>query len=522
MDSKVPVENEPRALNLSDVLSGSVPDFTERAALHCNAQDIFGAQSRPQQLLDQRGAAPSASIPRDIQGRFPLDRPKSYDLSTHAPAAAGLKLLTHLKYSPSSPALPSHLLDRNNTTVNGHSPQWSISSTGDSSPLYMADDNQRNLKKQAFTDEDSSSTVHSHSSSPTLAVSAMLDRCSVKEDSGAGLVINKTMPQHIGRPSVKHLTCYWWKVKGACRFNEKDCLYAHHDTGKIADAPRHLGPGEKAVAGRNLENRLAQYVPHTSPLNTPTPRPSWMATEGLGYVQAANPPNDAFKRSTASSDSLSSMQHNQQYPTHLHVVDQSMNDNTSTHTPLPTPSTGRASTPLVIGPGNETPSTSGTIDYHPAPTHPPSPVATPTNRSTQAEIRDLRKDKVLLENLLISSNHDKETLQRDKDFLQEQFAQHTVDKQFLHAQLMQKQVENQNFHKEIQGLREALSNALTEKKDLQTTVRDQANTIEYVMRRDAAHGSLRTSASVNSFLPLPSPGPIERPKSGSKRMNSSG
>lgn len=515
-------DSKPRTLNLSDVLPGSVPDFTEHAALHYHGEDILGTQSRPQPSFDQRGAAPSASIPRDIQGRLPLDRPKSYDLSTHSPAAAGLKLLTHLKISPSSPALPSHLFDRNKTTANGHSPQWSISSTGDSSPLYMADNNQLNSKKPAFTDEDSSSTVHSHSSSPTLAVSAMLDRCSVKADGDAGPLTNKTMPQHIGRPSVKHLTCYWWKVKGACRFNEKDCLYAHHDTGKIADAPRHLGPGEKAVAGRNLENRLAQYVPHSSPLTTPTPRPSWMAPEGLGYPPAANPSNPAFQRSSASSESLSSMQPNQQYPPFLHVLDQSLNDSSNAHSALTASSTGRAASPLVVGPENELPAISGTTEYRPAPTHPPSPISTPNNRSAQAEIRDLRKDKALLENLLISNSHDKETLQRDKNFLQEQFSQHTVDKQFLHTQLVQKQVENQNILKEIQVLKEELSEVLTEKKDLETALHEQANTFEYMMRRDGVHGTLRTSASANSFLPIPDPGPIGRPNPGSKRMNSSG
>lgn len=54
-------------------------------------------------------------------------------------------------------------------------------------------------------------------------------------------------PHPYGKPSVKHLTCFWWKVKGDCRFSEIDCLYAHHDTGLLADAPRQVTPGGEHV-----------------------------------------------------------------------------------------------------------------------------------------------------------------------------------------------------------------------------------------------------------------------------------
>lgn len=45
------------------------------------------------------------------------------------------------------------------------------------------------------------------------------------------------------KPSVKHLTCWWWYEKGQCRYSESECLYAHHDTGLVADAPRQVKPG---------------------------------------------------------------------------------------------------------------------------------------------------------------------------------------------------------------------------------------------------------------------------------------
>jgi hypothetical protein len=54
---------------------------------------------------------------------------------------------------------------------------------------------------------------------------------------------NPGTPHPHGKPSVKHLTCFWWKEKGDCRFKEDDCLYAHRDTGIYADPPRQVIPG---------------------------------------------------------------------------------------------------------------------------------------------------------------------------------------------------------------------------------------------------------------------------------------
>lgn len=101
----------------------------------------------------------------------------------------------------------------------------------------------------------------------------------------------RATPHPHGKPSVKHLTCFWWKVKGDCRFSEEDCLYAHHDTGLLADAPRQVTPGgeqvplhlcpdtdapfpllEPAKAGRHLEKALenlrSKRNPSSSSLNT--------------------------------------------------------------------------------------------------------------------------------------------------------------------------------------------------------------------------------------------------------------
>ncbi|OJD19147.1 hypothetical protein AJ78_00847 [Emergomyces pasteurianus Ep9510] len=60
------------------------------------------------------------------------------------------------------------------------------------------------------------------------------------------------------RPSVKHLTCWWWNEKGQCRYSVDECLYAHHQTGRVADAPRQVKPGEPPVAGRKLMKALRE------------------------------------------------------------------------------------------------------------------------------------------------------------------------------------------------------------------------------------------------------------------------
>ena len=42
----------------------------------------------------------------------------------------------------------------------------------------------------------------------------------------------------------KRLECWFFKVKGSCRFSDEECPYAHHDTGVLADPPgkKEKGP----------------------------------------------------------------------------------------------------------------------------------------------------------------------------------------------------------------------------------------------------------------------------------------
>ena len=55
-------------------------------------------------------------------------------------------------------------------------------------------------------------------------------------------------PSKMTKPaSVKHLTCFFWAKNGVCKFNEAECLYAHHNTGKIANGPLQVEPGRELI-----------------------------------------------------------------------------------------------------------------------------------------------------------------------------------------------------------------------------------------------------------------------------------
>jgi hypothetical protein len=56
-------------------------------------------------------------------------------------------------------------------------------------------------------------------------------------------------PLQVPKPaSVKHLTCYFWAKNGVCKFSEEDCLYAHRDTGKVAQGPLQVELGRRCLS----------------------------------------------------------------------------------------------------------------------------------------------------------------------------------------------------------------------------------------------------------------------------------
>lgn len=48
------------------------------------------------------------------------------------------------------------------------------------------------------------------------------------------------------KPSVKHLTCFFWSEFGHCQWSSTECLYAHWFTGKVASAPVQVEVGSKS------------------------------------------------------------------------------------------------------------------------------------------------------------------------------------------------------------------------------------------------------------------------------------
>lgn len=136
--------------------------------------------------------------------------------------------------------------------------------------------------------------------------------------------LRRPTPHPHGKPSVKHLTCFWWKVKGECRFSEDDCLYAHRETGLLADAPRQVTPGgeqvrvlscaytdsrtsflEPAKAGRHLEKALTglrtKRNPSSSSLNTSmVANPSTPGSEGTSSLTTTPVDTETFQERLSS------------------------------------------------------------------------------------------------------------------------------------------------------------------------------------------------------------------------------
>lgn len=50
-------------------------------------------------------------------------------------------------------------------------------------------------------------------------------------------VPNHSFRSATGKIPQKHLTCYYWKSRGHCRYREEECQYAHQDTGRDVDMP---------------------------------------------------------------------------------------------------------------------------------------------------------------------------------------------------------------------------------------------------------------------------------------------
>lgn len=111
-------------------------------------------------------------------------------------------------------------------------------------------------------------------------------------------------PVQSGTMNLKQLTCHWWFQTGSCRFSSKDCLYAHHDTGKHAEAPRQVIPDQPAVAGRNADRKLREVETHLTSLRLDDARKMHSrSTSSLAEIAnhpMSAPPGGAFNISRPS------------------------------------------------------------------------------------------------------------------------------------------------------------------------------------------------------------------------------
>ncbi|MCJ1386731.1 hypothetical protein MMC17_009857 [Xylographa soralifera] len=73
------------------------------------------------------------------------------------------------------------------------------------------------------------------------------------------MLVKTPSPAHDQLKSVKHLTCFYWHKYGKCSKADEVCLYAHYNTGHLAEEPMHMAPGLPAVAGRNARSQLALH-----------------------------------------------------------------------------------------------------------------------------------------------------------------------------------------------------------------------------------------------------------------------
>lgn len=62
------------------------------------------------------------------------------------------------------------------------------------------------------------------------------------------------------KPSVKHLTCFFWSEFGHCQWSSTECLYAHWFTGKVASAPVQVEVGSKSFLS-HISSTSVLFVP---------------------------------------------------------------------------------------------------------------------------------------------------------------------------------------------------------------------------------------------------------------------
>jgi len=149
---------------------------------------------------------------------------------------------------------------------------------------------------------------------------------SLRDNAGTETTTNGSAPDSSkrGTGSVKHLTCFWWKEKRNCRYSDDECLYAHYDTGKYADPPRQLVPGQPAMAGRNLDRQLSSLKHLTGSAHRSSPS---LSSLGRSRSRPSTPNGHAFSSSTRASTPSPQHEHSLLDSTLLHnLLNQSIQE----------------------------------------------------------------------------------------------------------------------------------------------------------------------------------------------------
>ncbi len=96
----------------------------------------------------------------------------------------------------------------------------------------------------------------------------------------------------------KMQTCWFWKVKGSCRYSDEECQLAHYETGVVSDAPGKKAKGpllEKTKAPYQLKNipreeRSPSSKPNTGKENNDQPygyRQDWSGQQAKAETSAS-------------------------------------------------------------------------------------------------------------------------------------------------------------------------------------------------------------------------------------------
>lgn len=118
--------------------------------------------------------------------------------------------------------------------------------------------------RESRSSENTRPRAHSRSSSAPTSLHVPRQR----SDGATSRSTSPGLPEN--RRSVKHLTCFWWKEKGSCRYSEEECLYAHHDvshstfelsevanfSARLVDTPIHHARSCQA----NLQKQAARWI----------------------------------------------------------------------------------------------------------------------------------------------------------------------------------------------------------------------------------------------------------------------